>query len=165
MIFSIQGWVFDVDVSATMEYSAELYTDHCECGYCRNYYTTVQSAYPSLNPFLLSLGINIEGPVDFLPVEPDLCIVSYAVCGRIVTRGHKLISLDDVSLSVQDSAELDYSLSCAEPYFVFTTEPLELPWVLEENMDEVISPANEPECLERMWRKLLNNAEFDTYQS
>ena len=165
MILNIQGWVFDVEISATMEYSAELYADHCECGYCRNYYTTVQSSYPSLNPFLLDLGVNIEGPVDFLPIEPNLCMVSYAVCGRIITRGDNVITIGNVSLSVQDSTELDYTLSCAEPYFVFTTNPLELPWVLEENMDEVLSPANEPECLERMWRKLLTNAEIDTYLS
>ncbi len=165
MIVNIQDWVFDLDVSATMVYSAELVADHCDCGYCRNYYTTVQKAYPSLNPFLLDFGINIEGPVDFLPIEPNLCIVSYAVCGRIVAQGSGLINLGAVSLSVQNSTELDYTLSCAEPYFVFTTNPLKLPWVLDEDMDEVVSPANEPECLERMWRKLLDYTEFDTYQS
>ena len=31
-------------------------------------------------------------------------------------------------------------------------------WLLDEDMDEVISPANEPEYLQRMWDRLLQNA-------
>lgn len=165
MILRIQDWVFDVDIPATMTYAAHLREDHCECGYCTNYYRTVCNAYPSLDSFLREFGIDIEGPVDFLPVEPIVCIVSYAVCGRIMKRGSDRIRLGDVSLSIQESIELDYTLSCGEPYFVFTTTPLKLPWILEEDMNEVVSPANEPECLERMWGKLLDYAEFDTYQS
>ena len=165
MILNIQDWVFYVDIPATMAYSAELCADHCECGYCKNYYQAVRQCYPSLVPYLLRFGINIEGPVDFLPIEPTLCIVSYAVCGRILTHGKNLIDLGDISLSVQQSSELDYSLSCGDPYFVFTTNALKLPWLLDEDMNEVISPANEPECLERMWCKLLDSAEFDSFQS
>ena len=165
MILNIQDWVLDVDLPATVAYSSHLVSDHCECGYCVNFYQAVRQCYPSLDPFLQEFGINIEGPVDFLPVEPILCIVSYAVCGRILKCGRTLIDLGEVTVSVQNSSELDYTLSCGEPYFVFTTNALRLPWLLEEDMDEVVSPANEPECLERMWRKLLDSAEFTTYQS
>lgn len=165
MILQIQAWTFDVDIAATMKYSAHLVEEHCECGYCRNYYQTVAGCYPSLDPFLKGFGIHIEGPVDFLPVEPTVCVVSYAVCGRILERGSGRIEFPDVSFSVEESSELDYTLSCEEPYFVITTNALILPWVLPEDMDEVVSPANEPECLERMWRKVLNMADFDTYQS
>ena len=38
---------------------------------------------------------------------------------------------------------------------------MELPWVMEEDPDEVISPANEPEFLEKMYRKvMLRNGGF-----
>ena len=165
MELSIQGWVFDVDVKATVDYSVELFSDHCECGYCRNYYTAVSDSYPALQPFLSQFGIHIEGPVDFLPIEPTLCMVSYAVCGRIIKHGNSLIELNGVTVSVQEANELDYELSCSSPYFVLTTNALVLPWLLDEDMNEVVSPANEPECLERMWKKLLGSAQFTGYQS
>ena len=165
LIFNIQGWTFDIDVDATKSYSDALCLDHCECGYCKNYYEAVKGSYPSLVAFLNGLGIGHEGPVDFLPVEPTLCIVSYAVCGKVIRAGNNYIELDNVSISVHDAAELDYTLSCKEPYFVVTTNALVLPWLLEEDKDEVISPANEPECLDRMWTTLLRDADFFGFQS
>ena len=165
MILSVKDWVFDVDIDATMDYSSELYTEHCECGYCRNYYSAVRTSYPGLESVLLKFGINIESPVDFLPVEPTLCIVSYAVCGIICKKGSGRILFDGFDISIQESAQLDYSLSCQQPYFVITTSMLDLPWLLDEDMDEVVSPANEPECLERMWRKLLNETDHNVVQS
>ena len=165
MVFNIQGWSFDIDLDATKAYSEELCVDHCECGYCKNYYQALPDSYPSFFAFLDGLGINHEGPVDFLPVEPTLCIVSYPICGKVIRYGNKHIELDSVSISVQESTELDYTLSCKEPYFVVTTNALVLPWLLEEDRDEVISPANEPECLERMWTILLRDADFFGFQS
>lgn len=42
--------------------------------------------------------------------------------------------------------------------FMLEVGEMVLPWVLEEDMDEVISPANEPEFLEKMYRKLLSRS-------
>ena len=165
MIVEIQDWLFEIDREATRIYTQENLEDHCTCGYCRNYYLTIDSVYPALRLFLEQFGANPEAPVDFLPVEPTLCIVSYAVSGRILRRGPKPLDLDGRLLFVQTQSQLDYELKCPQPYFVFTTDHLDLPWVLDEDMDEVISPANEPECLERMWRKLLNDAEATPMQS
>lgn len=159
MIFSVDDWVFNVDVENTQTYTRELLPDHCECGYCRNYYSTVSKEYPALKRFIEQFGSDIEAPVDFLPVEPTVCIVSYAVSGSILQRGSNRIQLNGCALLVQDSSELDYELKCQKPYFVFTTDCLVLPWILEEDQDEVLSPANEPDCMERMWRKLLEYAD------
>ena len=49
-----------------------------------------------------------------------------------------------------------------ENFFVLTTGLLDLPWMLEEDMDEVISTANEPEYMERMMNRLLANADYGT---
>jgi hypothetical protein len=54
-----------------------------------------------------------------------------------------------------------YHPTCGEPFFVLTTGLLELPWVLDEDMDEVLSPANEPEYMQRMMNRLLENAGED----
>lgn len=165
MIFQIQDWVFDIDLVATKEYTQHLLQDHCECGYCRNYYMAVIDTNPSLKCFLETVGSHIEAPVDFLPVEPTLCVVSYAVSGKIIETGNEIIILDDITLSVQEQSQLDYELKCKQPYFVFTTDYIELPWLLDEDMNEVVSPANEPECLDRMWRMLLDNADQSILQS
>lgn len=165
MVLQIQDWVFDIDCEATQEYTRHLLEDHCECGYCRNYYRAVIDNYPSLKCFLESVSSHVEAPVDFLPVEPTLCVVSYAVSGKIVRPGKGPILLNETSLAVQDQTQLDYELKCKQPYFVFTTDYMELPWLLDEDMNEVISPANEPECLERMWRKLLGSADQSLLQS
>jgi len=165
VIVEIQGWVFDIDADATRKYTQGNLADHCECGYCRNYYLTVDREYPALRPFLDQFGAHPEAPVDFLPVEPTLCVVSYGVSGSVLKYGKNTIDLDGLLLSVQVQEQLDYELQCPKPYFVFTTDYLDLPWVLDEDMDEVVSPANEPECLERMWKKLLGNAELTSLQS
>lgn len=48
MILQVADWVFDVDISKTMAYSAGIWEDHCTCGYCRNIYETLDSEYPQL---------------------------------------------------------------------------------------------------------------------
>lgn len=162
MIINLRDWCLDVDIAATVKFSEILKTDHCECGYCRNYYQVVRNSYPELSVFLSELGVDLEAPVDFLPVEPTLCVVSYAIAGRIITPGKLPIYVGDMPLTVQQKELLDYTLDFSEPYFVITTDYLELPWILDEDMDQVVSPANEPECMERMYRKLLQKAEFDS---
>ena len=158
MIFTVDDWVFDVDVETTQMYTRNNLAEHCECGYCRNFYSTIDRCSPQLRTFLKQFGTDVEAPVDFLPVEPTLCVVSFAVHGKILQFGSANIVLDGCILSVEGQKDVDYKLSCPEPWFVFTTNYLQLPWILDEDPNEVISPANEPECLERMWKKLLQKA-------
>ena len=42
-----------------------------------------------------------------------------------------------------------------EETFKLEVGEIPMPWVLEEDMNEIISPANEPECLERMYKRLI----------
>jgi hypothetical protein len=43
-----------------------------------------------------------------------------------------------------------------EPYFILALDGLEILWELEEEpFEEVISPANEPSFLKKMWDRLL----------
>lgn len=158
MIFTVDDWVFDVDVESTQRYTQKNLQEHCECGYCRNFYSTIDDYAMKLRPFLAQFGADVEAPVDFLPVEPALCMVSFAVCGKILQRGSGSVDLDGCTLTVETQEDVDYKLSCPKPWFVFTTDYLELPWILDEDPDEVVSPANEPECLERMWKKILEKA-------
>ena len=93
-----------------------------------------------------------------MPYEPTIFEGSYCISGTILQRGHELKISDGCWLTALTAEETDYETKCREPYFVLRTNSLELPWVLDEDMDEVISPANEPEYLQRMWDRLLQNA-------
>ena len=165
MTISLEDWVLDINLESTQAYTNHLLSEHCECGYCRNFYTTVEKAYPGFRTFLKQYGADAEAPVDFLPVEPTLCVVSYAVSGSILSVGNRPIQVGNCSFTIESMEQLDYELKCKKPYFVFTSQFLELPWVLDEDMDEVVSPANEPECLERMWKKLLIDAPDTSFKS
>lgn len=165
MVYRLDDWVLDIDVDNTRNYTEHLLSDHCECGYCRNFYKSVETVYPQFRDFLKQFGADAEAPVDFLPVEPTLCIVSYAVKGRIITSGQRPIQAGNCLFTPEGMENLDYELKCPKPYFVFTSQYLQLPWLLDEDPNEVISPANEPECLERMWKKLLINAPDSSYKS
>jgi hypothetical protein len=50
----------------------------------------------------------------------------------------------------------DSEFDIAAPHFVLSLEELELPWRLEEPLKDVISPANEPSFLKKMWDRLLD---------
>ena len=68
------------------------------------------------------------------------------------------IDIDGVVLTVSwQEDNPDYEPGFGEGFFVLTTGLLDLPWVLDEDMDEVISPANEPEYMQRMMNRLLEN--------
>ena len=163
MRLKIADWIFEVDIPATMSYSAGVWEDHCTCGYCRNFYETLDSEYSVMKPFLEQFGMNSLTPEEMSPIEPTLCIVSYCISGSIVQNGIYPIDIGGVVLTVSTHEENPlYEPPFGKPFFVLTTGLLELPWVLNEDMDEVISPANEPEYMERMMNRLLENADPET---
>lgn len=162
MTIRIADWIFDVDVSATMSYSEGVWGDHCTCGYCRNFYETLDGEYPQMKPFLEQFGMNSLTPEEMSPIEPTLCIVSYCMSGTIVKHGIYPIDIGGVVFTVSTHEENPlYKPPFGAPFFVLTTGLLELPWVLDEDMDEVISPANEPEYMQRMLNRLLENVQND----
>lgn len=163
MIIRIADWVFDADIPATMAYSAAVWEDHCTCGYCRNFYETLDGAYPSLKSFLKQFGMNSLTPEEMSPIEPTLCIISYCISGTIVKRGIYPLDSGEVVFSVSTHEENPlYEPPFGKPFFVLTSGLLELPWVLDEDMNEVISPANEPEYMQRMMNRLLQNADCES---
>lgn len=134
-------WIFEVDTAATAAYTLKCSTDHCTCAYCRNYYETIDIAHPTLRPFLRRFGILAEGPSEVMPLEPTLVMAGYRVTGRILTRGKARMHADHVPVHIEESDEGTFLLWVGE---------MELPWIQAEPVEDVISPANMPEFLERM---------------
>ncbi len=161
MLLEIADWKFDIDLEATMEYSGSEAKDHCTCAYCRNFYATVDDTYPQLRPFLAQFGLDIEGPDELFPFAENAMEATYGVKGEILRSGKPM---DVGGLSVFPELLLQEEYGCPKPCFVLSIGPLTLPWVLEEPFEEVVSPANQPGFLKRMWNRLLGRA-GDTLRS
>lgn len=76
-----------------------------------------------------------------MPFEPTLMLACYRVYGHIQHWGNAELHVDGVPI-VAEAADQD-------SFFLWVGE-LELPWTQDESMEEVVSPANLPEFLERM---------------
>ena len=146
MTVTVGEWIFEVDVAKTKEHAAFALGSHCTCGYCENYYRVADREYPNLRTFLDRFFLELEGPSEMYPFEPTLCLLAYKVSGRILQAGAEPIMVDGIPIMGQIIDGETFKLEVGE---------IELPWILEEDMDEVVSPANEPEFLERMYRIML----------
>ena len=155
MIIQIDRWVFDVDMDATMAYSAEEAEEHCTCGYCRNFYEAVDLVYPDLRPSLARFGVHVEAPDKLIPYTPTMMEGFYAVCGKVLRHGSSPMSISGINISVADPDDLHGIAPLPEPFFVLNTGFMELPWILDEQMDDVVSPANEPSYLQEMTNRIL----------
>jgi len=114
----------------------------------------VRRCYPALIPFLKQFGIDIDGPVEMYPFEPTICLVAYRVTGRILEYGKEAIMVDHVPVLPRPEDERQFKLEVGE---------MQLPWLMLEDPDEVVSPANEPEFLERMYEKLFERRSGDFF--
>jgi len=141
VILSLADWTFSVDVPATAEHTEKNASDHCLCGYCRNYYDTVSVCYPGLVEFLSTFGVNINGPSELMPFEPTFLLACYRVLGEILSWGREPLRADGIDIQPEPAGEGSFFLWVGE---------VSVPWVQEEDMEDVVSPANLPEFLERM---------------
>ena len=145
MKLQINDWEFDIDAEKTGEHSSFASREHCTCDYCENYYRTAGETYPGLKRLLGRFFLKLEGPSEMYPFEPTICLVGYRVMGKILRYGAEPIWADDVPVLPVPREGGCFFLEAGE---------MELPWVMETDPNEVISPANEPEFLEKMYRKL-----------
>ncbi len=158
MILTIADWKLDIDLEATMEYSASEAREHCTCAYCRNFYASVDAVYPELRPFLAQFGLDIVAPDELMPFDAHTYGAYYGVSGRILKRGSMPLLAGDHRIEPESAAQAKVNTWLAEPYFFLYVSTMCLPWVLEEQIEEVVSPANEPSFLKKMWSKLLGRA-------
>ena len=156
MILQIDDWKFEIDMVATMEYSLVELAEHCDCAYCRNFYATVDATYPKLRPFLAQFGVEVEAPDEMMPYTPTFIENWYAVSGTILQKGLQPFFVDGTRVLPLTDDEARMNTVCPQPRFVLAVGTMDLPWVLDEPMEDVVSPANLPSFLKRMWNKLLS---------
>lgn len=165
VILAIGDWVLEVAVETNMEYSSKQAAEHCSCGYCRNFYQAIDSTYPNVRPFLAQFGLNVEGPDELSPFEPTIYEATYVVNGSILQEGTSCLVVNGIPVRIECAEDADLDTERPMPYFAMTIGLMELPWVLDEPMDEVVSPANEEAYMRRMWKKLLKRADQEEMYS
>lgn len=141
MILKLADWHFRVDVDATWERTSKNASDHCECAYCKNYYESVILVHPKLRTFLSEFGINMSGPSELMPFEPTVMLACYRVQGDILQWGREELSVDGIQITAEAGEDGSFLLWVGE---------VELPWIQKEPVEDVVSPANLPEFMERM---------------
>lgn len=146
MVLQVGDWIFQIELEKTKEHSSFVSSEHCTCGFCENYYRSVNLAYPGLKPFLVRFGVQVDGPSELYPIDRSLYLAGYRVFGKILQFGIGPMMVDGVPVTAELVDDVHFMLEVGE---------MPLPWVLGQDWDDVISPANEPEFLDRMYRKLL----------
>ena len=141
MIFEIADWRFSVDIEATHRNTVRNASGHCECAYCKNYYEALPATYPGLCAALARFGIDPMGPCELMPFTPSVMLACYRINGTIRQWGIQELAMGTVSITPEAEGEDTFLLWVGE---------LELPWTQQESPEEVVSPANLPEFLERM---------------
>lgn len=165
MILRIDDWIFDVDLTATMAYSASEAAGHCDCGYCRNFYAALDSHYPDLRSFLARFGIDVEGPDAMFPALRSDSYLSYdpeyIVIGKLLQKGSYEMDCGNAHILAQKPKRGTYPyerLPKGTDCFMLYVMDLLLPWVLSEPMDSVSSPANDPSLISKVLDKLLKRS-------
>ena len=156
MVIELADWTFELDYDATWDYTHKCSLDHCTCPYCENFYENADRAHPNLRPVLNRFGIFLNGPCEVMPFEPTLVAACYRITGQIVSRGETFLHVEGVPLRPEYADE--------NTFFLWVG-PMELPWTREEDMDEVLSPANQSEFMDRMMARLMKWAEDDPISS
>ena len=141
MQVTIGDWIFQVDVEATFRTTTQNSKDHCTCGYCRNYYEAAPLACPELPGFLAQFGVEFHGPSEVMPFMPTCVLVCYRVQGQILRFGSSPIYAGEVLITPEEADEHSFFLWAGE---------MMLPWLQQEPEEDVVSPANLPEFMDRM---------------
>ena len=150
MILEIDGWKFQVfDVTTRKHYAREV-AEHCTCATCRNFYQTVDQVYPELRPFLARFGVHVEAPDEMTAPIQTMCDCYYAVCGKILETGESEITVGSTKVFPQTSEEAMVNTEMDEPYFFLFISPLNVPWILDEPMEEPDTPEKKQNTIARI---------------
>ena len=156
MVLNIQDWCFQVEPEETFARTTQNSKDHCTCGYCKNFYETVPMAYPEVISFLDQFGAEFHGPSEVMPFLPTYILACYRISGKILKFGRTGLSADQIPITPEYADETSFYLWVGE---------MALPWIQDEPEEDVISPANLPEFMDRMEEIWLLRHGSDSIQS
>lgn len=100
------------------------------CDYCRNYYKEAKETYPELSDYLARMGIDIEKPLETMPLEPyegaiEYIAVQYIALGNV--SSFKSENVEGVHICIADSHP---ATDIDEEHYVIEIYPLRLKWTV-----------------------------------
>lgn len=136
MIVQKHGYILDIDINKTLQYSHE--HSLCECDEDRNLYAQIREKFPELTAFLAELGLLIERPDETGSCAVDDYIdyhfISYTVIGSILESDKYEIDMFDGGMFLNIVIDNWYvpNEQKTDRYFTVTVYGIDLPWVLDE---------------------------------
>ena len=94
-------------------------------------------------------GLRLDAPDEMIALTPTLCSNYYAVCGSILEGGAEPITVDGITVEPQLSGEAMVNTTL-DPVFFLYVGCMELPWVLDEPMEQADSPAKRKNPIQRL---------------
>ena len=132
MFLEFSDWLFVVDLENNRTYYRDERENRCNCGYCLNYFLTVDRQYPDLRYFLSRFGVDIEAPEALVPISYSLYEASYGVQGKILRFGSGPIWVNGLAITIEKDEDPDW--------FVLNLGIMELPWLLDKHPDSLPEP-------------------------
>lgn len=118
-----------MDIEKTREYYKHLNKKEvCNCAYCKNYRTMIETKYPKLRDYLISIGIDITKPFETNPWEVEKREIIYSPVQYILMgdkKGFKERTIEDVEVSL---AETYPDTEINEAHFLIELSYIKLPW-------------------------------------
>lgn len=122
----------DIEKTRTF-YSRITPRDLCGCAYCQNYIHRIRAAYPEAAAYLSDLGVEIEKPLETLPLEPGGSgFLEYAGAQYIVLGTPDGFSKTAVGPVLVDLAGAHPSTAVEEAHFVIELSPIRLKWTAQD---------------------------------
>ena len=130
------------DYDPTKQYR-EKYDYQCDCSYCRNYYRTFKITYPKISAFLEEFGLDINYPLEAMPLEYDKKDNTMGYTTYYPVKGEIFEDALDLNIEGLEIRILRGSSSrnpcpnpqMEEPYLLIEINSINLNWVLDEEIE------------------------------
>lgn len=130
------------DYDSTKEYRFK-FESQCDCAYCRNYYKTFKIKYTKTSKVLEDLGLDIEFPLEIMPLEYDkldnkMGYISYYPVKGTMDKDELILNLEGIEVRVlkgSDLGNLCPKPKMEESYLMIELSGISLPWILDEDAE------------------------------
>lgn len=119
-----------MDIEKTKQFYQKKMPDTiCQCAYCKNYVQRIKSTYPNVAAFLDAMGVDIEKPLETMPLDPENGYLDYIV-GQYVVMGTEEDFQEKEIGNVRVAIENNHpGTGVAEAHFVISIFPIRLKWL------------------------------------
>ena len=107
-------------------YEALSENDICHCLYCKNYVLKIKETYPKLDEYLKSINVDIEKPLETMPLDVSTDKVEYLGALYVVIGNKDLFKetqIDGVNIKITDNYP---SVNVNRDFYIIMISPITL---------------------------------------